>query len=236
LDIPDSDADKPLPAALPDLLPGPLPMDDPIINPPIPHADPGELPDNAPFPDGPGRPFLVPTGDPEPIPDPATDPATNPNPAPQRYTQPWIEVTPSPTPDRPFRVDTRPITTETTDPSPVTDPLVQVDSPTAPDSDTRKPDETSDLCANNPEILACQKLGDPRDETIPRSSQPITLQQGPSFGGGSCPPNLQVSVFGHSVQVADMATACGWVSNFLRPLILLFAALSALMILYPKGD
>jgi len=99
----------------------------------------------------------------------------------------------------------------------------------------QKPDEI-DICKLNPDILACKKLEEPEQTEIPKRSEEISLQQGGTFSGGGCVPDLVVNVFGQQVTVLSMATPCGWITDYMRPLILLLAAMSAVFIIYPKSD
>lgn len=91
-----------------------------------------------------------------------------------------------------------------------------------------------DICKKNPDILACKLLNEPPPEEIPKEERNIELQDGPSFSGGSCIPPLDVTVFGNNVRVIDFATPCGWLSDYLRPLLLLMASISAVFIVMPR--
>lgn len=123
-------APKPMPDTVPLELPfpAPLPVERPYINP-----EPGENPAN--------RPLRVPTGEPQPIPN------TNP----QQWRQPYVDIVPAPTPDKPWQVDVKPGETTSTNPNPVENPQ--------PDSQD-KPAEEQDksLCEKHPEIAACEKV------------------------------------------------------------------------------
>lgn len=104
------------------------------------------------------------------------------------------------------------------------------------DTPEKPQEEPTDLCKDHPDILACKKLEEPEAADIPKRSEEISLQQGSTFSGGGCVPDLVVQVFGRSVTVLSMATPCGWITSYMRPLILLLAAMSAVFIIYPKGD
>lgn len=105
----------------------PLPVDPvPIINPATqPSGDVLIGPNGNPAPQLQPSPLRFPNGDPVPIP----------NTSPQRYTQDWTEVVPSPTPDSPWRIDIRPVTTETTNPAPQPDPTPTPDPDPEPEGD-----------------------------------------------------------------------------------------------------
>jgi hypothetical protein len=121
-------------------------------------------------------------------------------------------------------------TTTTTDETP-TDP-----NPTTPGVDPTTGEPTPGLCELYPDILACKKLEAPPEEPLPKETRNIELQTGPSFAGGGCIPDVNVSVFGHQVTALAMAVPCGWISDYLKPFILLLASLSAVFIIYPKSD
>ena len=121
---------KPMPSTVPQELPypTPLPVEQPWINP-----SPGENPQS--------QPLRVPTGTPVPIPN--TDP--------QQYRQPYVDIVPAPTPDKPWQVDVKPGETTSTNPNPVENPQ--------PDSqDKPAEEEDKSLCEKHPEIAACEKV------------------------------------------------------------------------------
>lgn len=211
----------PIPPELPPLLPIPLPVAPPVINP-----TPGDNPQP--------QPMLVPTGDPVPVTPPATQPGQQP--APQEYKQPWIEVKPSPTVADPWRVTTRPVETTTPSPTAPTEPVTVPANPADPAAPTTTaPEKDPGLCALFPDILACKKLDAPEPAEIPKRDQDITLQTGPSFSGGSCPPDVVVSVGGQQVTVLSTAQPCDWISAYMKPIILLLASISAAFIVLPRG-
>jgi hypothetical protein len=210
-----------IPEELPSLLPEPLPIDLPIINP-----SPGPNPQP--------QPLLIPTGDPVPVTPPATQPGQQP--APLEYKQPWIEVKPSPTVADPWRVTTRPVETTTHSPTAPTEPVTVPADPADPSAPTTTaPEKDPGLCALFPDILACKKLDAPAEEVIPKRDQDISLQTGPTFSGGSCPPDVVVSVAGQQVTVLSTAQPCDWISAYMKPIILLLASISAVFIVLPRG-
>lgn len=123
-------APKPMPDRVPQELPypTPLPVEQPFINP-----DPGENPSN--------KPLRIPTGNPVPVPN--TDP--------QQWRQPYIDIIPAPTPDKPWQVDVKPGEVTSTDPNPVQNP-----KPDAQEKPTEEQDKS--LCEKHPEIAACEKV------------------------------------------------------------------------------
>ncbi len=97
------------------------------------------------------------------------------------------------------------------------------------------PADLPGLCELYPDILACKKLDEVTDE-IPKRDQDIALQDGPDFAGGSCPPDVTVSVNGQSVTVLSTALPCDWIQTYLRPIILLLASISAAFIVVPRAE
>lgn len=90
-------------------------------------------------------------------------------------------------------------------------------------------------CEKYPDSLGCMIFGDPpAPESVPQETKNIELQSGPQFAGGSCPANLHVSISGRSVRVLDMVQPCAWISGYIKPVILLLAAISAVFIVVPK--
>lgn len=126
-------------------------------------------------------------------------------------------------------------TTVTKNPSGTTIPNDPADVPA--DETSAEPEPPTDLCKDHPEILACQELDTPSDEPIPKDTRNITLQTGPTFGGGGCIPDVVVNVGGQQITVLAMTVPCGWIENLLKPFILLIATISAVYIVMPRaGD
>lgn len=183
----------------------------PVINPPdfadVP-ALAGPAGNTAPFIQS--RPFAVPNGEPIAVP----------NTSPVEYVQPWWEVTPAPTAQDPYRVQV--ISTTTT---------VVIDRPVI----TAPPPVVPLTCDLFPNSLGCIPLAPiPEPEEVPQVERLIALQAGPSFSGGSCPADVRFTVHGSTFTVADMSTACSWLS-MARPVFLLLAALTAVSIVRPGG-
>lgn len=217
-----------------------LPIDPrilPALDSPIP-VDP--VPVINPSPEPTGNPLIGPNGNPaqqlqpsaQPLRFPDGDPVPNPNTNPQTYTQPWHEVWPSPTPSEPWRVDVRPTTTIVNSPTPAPDPVPNPN----PNPNPNPTGSGQTDCEKFPGSLGCAPLGTPPTSDIPTSTREITLQTGPTFSGGGCPADVMLSIHGMSIKAVDVQQACGWVSNWVKPIILLLAAISAVFIVYPKGD
>jgi len=134
------------------------------------------------------------------------------------------------------------VTGETPDPvtsdptSPGTDDAPLPPGTSNPNQDPNKePTELDiDICKNNPDILACKKLDSPEEGEIPKDDRDITLQDGPTFGGGACIPNVTVQVFGTSITALNFTEPCRWLSDYLKPLLLLMASISAVFIVLPR--
>ncbi len=191
------------PEIIPVIFPdSPIPVTPPVINP---------APDAPTVP----RPLIVPMGDPQPIPN------TNP----PQWRQPVIQVSPAPTPSQPWQVDLVPRDVISSDPTPIREPAADP----LPNGSTA-PSEDADLCAKNPDILACQKpeLDAPEVE-LPKDTVSITYTpENFGGGGGSCVAPVDISYFGHSARILDTDQACGWISAYLRPVALLVAAFISL--------
>lgn len=92
-------------------------------------------------------------------------------------------------------------------------------------------------CEKFPNSLACMPAGEaPAPETVPSETRTLEIQSGPTFGGGGCPANLNVAIAGRSITVINMTRPCGWIVDFMKPLILLLAAISAVFIIMPTED
>lgn len=208
-------------------------MDQPIPVDPVPVINPATEPSGNPLIDANGNPAPQLQPSPEPLRYPDGDPVPNPNTNPQTYSQPWHEVVPSPTPSEPWRVDVRPIVTIVNSPTPAPDP---VPNPGTNPGTSNPPTGTGQTdCEKFPNSLGCAPLTSPPDIEIPRQTKTITLQEGPAFGGsGSCPASVYVQAGGQSVKALNMEEACGFISNYMRPLVLALAFLSAVMIVLPR--
>lgn len=113
------------------------------------------------------------------------------------------------------------------------------DTPTDPENPPPDPDKPPeepppDLCEKNPDILACKKLEQPEQTEIPKETRKIELVSGPTFGGGSCIPDVMANVNGQSIKILETSTPCGWITDYFKPLILLLASISAVFIVMPR--
>lgn len=229
-------APLPLPDTVPSELPigTPLPVKTPIINP---SDEPNPRP----------TPFIVPTGD--PVPNPQYDPNAAPGPNNQPWIQPGVKVTPSPTTQEPWRVDIQPVNrpVPTPDAPPVIEPLplpppkpdADPDNPLPdkdplpdPDSpDKPNPEEQQSLCEKHPDIIACQKFDDPKDDDLPKSERDISITPDSGWGAetASCPAPKSITVQGRAIAI-PYDLFCTYASG-MRPIIIAMAWLSAAFIL-----
>lgn len=213
----------------PRLLPAygiPVPVEPvPVLNPPIsPGAESPPIGATNPSAIAPSQPIRVADGEPIPIP----------NTVPAQYTQPWQEVTGVGTPTQPWLVNIAPVTTVVNDPTAPTVPITPPLNPPLPANPTG-PFYTD--CEKYPTSLGCMPVGTPPpDATIPTRTLDITQQTGPTFGGGGCPANLNFNLHGQQITGINMATPCSWITSYVKPIILLLAAISAVFIVLPRAE
>lgn len=113
---------------------------------------------------------------------------------------------------------------------PVGDPTTTTTttSNTTPDSSTKE-DQAPDPCLTSPNRVACIELGTPTGE-IPTATRSVEYQEESVFGGGTCPADKYVEVRGQQLRITDMAKTCDMLEDYAKPIALLLAAFSALMI------
>lgn len=101
-----------------------------------------------------------------------------------------------------------------------------------------KPEEKDERseCEKNPKQLNCSDLDVP-DGEIPKAKFNVTYSIEDSWGGGSCPADVYTNVGGQSLKAYDWQQTCGYVSTYVRPILLLLCAFGALWIVIPgKAD
>lgn len=129
---------------------------------------------------------------------------------------------------------------ETTTTTQAKDPLTgePVGSPTTttttsssstPDPKAEESEEAEGLCKLFPDIAACAKLGT-ATETIPTSSQSVSYTPESVFGAGTCPADKTFVAYGQTLQLTNMAQACDLLDTYVKPIAILLAAFTALMI------
>lgn len=210
----------PMPAEVPRYIPAPLPVELP------------EMP-----------PAFVPTGN--PVPNPDYNPQADPSPENQPYKQPGVRIVPTPTPSSPWQVDLQPVNraSETPDPKPepeigqLPEPGTNPGSGNGPETGgpgTTPPGQTiasPGLCDKYPDILACQTIEEPEEEELPEKDISEKFQIiGGFYSSATCP----------AFPTIDMLPGLSWQPFCdqlarIRPLVLAFAWLSAVMIILKFG-
>ncbi|MFC4621406.1 IgG-binding virulence factor TspB family protein [Comamonas nitrativorans] len=198
-----------------ELTKAPMPEELPLE---IPAPLPVELPEISPV--------FIPTGD--PILNPKYNPQAEPTPENQPWIQPGVRVQPSPTPAQPWRVDLQPQNRPKSDSTPLPDVQPDSGSQNQPGTEPANPG----LCDQYPDILACAKLEEPENpgplKTIDIGGDFEIL--GGFAGSKVCP----------SFPTIDMLPGLSWQPFCdqlarIRPLVLAFAWLSAVMIILRFG-
>lgn len=105
----------------------------------------------------------------------------------------------------------------------------------APDVEEKPAEEDTDLCKQNPDIVACAKTDTP-EEDIPKATKELTYSEDTMFsGGGSCPADKVMTLHtGQTVKVWDWQQGCSWIVTYVRPILLVVASYIAVMMLVPK--
>lgn len=205
---------KPMPDTVPQELPqpAPLPVEQPYINP-----EPGPNPAQ--------RPLFVPTGD--PVRNPNYDPSAPPSPTNQPWIQPGVRVVPSPTASQPWRVDLQPVDRPVSGP----DPLPPDSEGPGQDNGGDKPKEQPDLCEKNPDVVACQKLGEADPQQRQDDTQEFTVTPATFSSSAGCPPPVSFQMFGQAYEFS-YSGAC----NVLATLRALMLAMAAVLAAYIVAD
>ncbi|WP_159912019.1 IgG-binding virulence factor TspB family protein [Pantoea sp. 18069] len=207
------------PTSVPNELPlgTPLPVQLPVVNPST---------GVNPFP----KPLFVPTGD--PVKNPNYDPSKPQTADNQPFIQPGVNVTPRPTTANPWQVDIQPVERPQSGADPLPDEQQNPD--TDPD-DKPKEEDSKSLCEKHPDILACSKPDlDTPDGEIPRLNLDVSLQEENLFGGGACPADIYFAPHGlQQMKVWDWNKACGDITTYLKPILLICCTFAAFMILVP---
>lgn len=196
-------APKTVPPGLPLEIPNyPLPIELPIINP-----TPGESPTP--------QPLRIPQGNPVPVPN--TDP--------QQYKQPFLRVTPAPTPSSPWQVDVQPEDVVSNSPSPVLEPETPAEG--TPSGTTEK----EDFCAAHPNVLSCADLDQPEDQQLETKDVGgnVTPDGGWGATSAACPAPRHLTVQGRDIPI-PFDLFCQYMAG-IRPVVIAMAWLTAAFIL-----
>lgn len=103
-----------------------------------------------------------------------------------------------------------------------------ISSPTSPNEKEEK-----DQCKENPDSVGCSELDTPEDE-IPKTEKTVSYTAQNPFGGGSCPADkYQTLHTGQTLKVVDWATPCGYIADYVRPVLILLGSWIAMMLLIP---
>lgn len=176
------------------------------------------------------RPMFIPTGD--PVRNPNYNPAKPQTADNMPYLQPGVKVTPRPTTANPWQVDVQPSDRPQAGPDPLPD---TEQNPDAGENDKPREEDSKSLCEKHPEILACTKPElDTPDGEIPKTSRDVSLQEEGLFGGGACPADVYFSPNGlQQMKIWDWNKACGDISTYLKPILIICCTFAAFMILVP---
>lgn len=248
----DNEDGKPLtPEEATDLLAGRLPPNiPPGITVPVENPIWNPTPGTNPRP----KPVVTPIGDPvpqvqtAPLPSPVTPaPGSDPQTQTQRITwvQPAVEIVHSPTVDQPLRLEVTPIDVPVAGPAAGLNPNQDQRPGTGTGSGTGAPTGTDTstvpeasggpgLCAEYPDILACQTLDDVDGDEVRREEMAVAWQIAPGFARpGRCPADKKLSVMGKPVTIT-WGPICQ-LAEGVRPIVLAFAALTAVAIIVGVG-
>ncbi len=191
--------DKPVPVSLPFDAPASWPVKSPIIN-------------------G-GQPLQIATGLPVP----------NPGSAPQTYTQPVVNIIPSPTVEDPWRVDIVPATVTGTNPVGITVPT------TVPPTGTGTPTTNPDPCLLRPDTAGCVKLGNLEPLDIRHDVLTPTISSNQGFGPSTanCPAPHSINIQGKNFNIGFQPIC--FFADLIRPIVLGVAFISAAFSFFSLG-
>lgn len=205
------------PHPMPETVPKELPYPSPLPIEPIPWINP------EPGPNPQTRPRFVPNGD--PVKNPDYDPSAPPSPQNQPYIQPGTRINPSPTDKDPFRLDIQPVDR----PTPSPDPQPEEDEGPGQNEGDKKP-ETTGLCEQYPDIVACAKMDDVKPDEVNNEDKTLVIKPEQGWGNenASCPAPVTKQVAGLSLEMSwqpfcDFATG-------IRPVVIAMAWLSAVLL------
>jgi len=119
-------------------------------------------------------------------------------------------------------------TTNKTNPDNTTETTTETTSPSTA-GQAAPPEEPFDLCEEHPEASACEELGDPEDEELPKDDRDVTWSQEGGASGG-CPAPKSFSVMG-TAQSLSWQPVCDFASG-IRPFVIGIAWLSAGIFLF----
>jgi len=101
-------------------------------------------------------------------------------------------------------------------------------------SQTAPPPPQTD-CQLFPNALGCASVASPDPEPLPTITRDISMLPGGIFSSSSaCPADVSMPFRGSTLVLIPMATACGLISTWFRPIVLLIAGLTAIFIVLPS--
>lgn len=114
------------------------------------------------------------------------------------------------------------------------DPSGNVTSTTNTTTDQADPvpqeEEQSLFCELFPKVLACAEFGEPEGDEIPTEERSVDFEPELLFGNGSCPADTSITVNGTTITIGQWSSWCPYLTDYVRPMVLLLSAFMALMI------
>lgn len=114
------------------------------------------------------------------------------------------------------------------------DPSGNVTSTTETTTDQADPipqeEEQSLFCELFPNVLACAEFGEPEGDEIPTEERSVDFEPELLFGNGSCPADTSITVNGTTITIGQWSSWCPYLTDYVRPMVLLLSAFMALMI------
>lgn len=95
--------------------------------------------------------------------------------------------------------------------------------------------EVNDDCSTNPGKLGCVELGDPSIEQIPTDAFSFDYEPLNLFGSGTCPDFDAIEVGGMQLNIFNGPQACGYITDYVRPIVILLSTFAATFILFGVG-
>lgn len=166
------------------------------------------------------------------VPLPLQDPVVSPTPIDIPLSDPYIDPVTGKRYKDIARVTPQPSTPQVADVQVVKQEVDAAGNP-AVDPNTQQPkapEDVSDLCKKNPDILACQKLDKPTEPETQSTDKTFSITPESGFGpdSGSCPADKSLTLRNGSITI-DYQPVCSLASQF-RPVLIAFAWLTALLI------
>lgn len=110
-------------------------------------------------------------------------------------------------------------------------PVDEAGNPTKNEDGTdKKPEDSKDPCAENPDLLTCAALGtlDPSGDPSP-TTHSLTFTPGTLATAGSCPAPRTFTAAGRIIEMSYQPI-CDAVSTYVQPLVLLASAVASFFI------